>query len=100
MDTISRGTRDVIDARLCFEDPQGDIQRQRIAGTTAISLRGHDGEGHSIERSQRVAQASNAFRTETVVVADQNLHRWAQGTVQLRSREGATILEALSAEVA
>ena len=98
MDAISGRAWYVVDAGLCFEHAQGYIEGQRIAGTTAVTVGGHDGHRHVGERREGLPQAANAFRAEAVVVAYQYLHRGVYGGVE--AREAATILEALSAEVA
>ncbi len=74
MDAVGRGAGDVVDAGLGLEDAQGHIQRERIARATAIAIRGHHGDRHVGERGESLPQASNAFRTEAVVVAYQYLH--------------------------
>ena len=93
MHTIGGCTWNVVDAGLGFEDPQWNIEGQRVAGTAAIPIRRHDGERRVLEREECLAQALNALGTKTVVVADQYLYRCAQRAARLLKREGATILE-------
>ena len=59
MHAIRRGSGDEVHARLRLEHAQGHIQRERVAGTAAIAVRGH--HRHVGERGEDFSQAADAL---------------------------------------
>ncbi len=89
MHAVGRSSRHVVNASLGFVHPQGHIECQGIAGTTAIAVGGDDGDLG--DGQQRLAQAADSLGAVTIVIADQYLHTKVAGVGGLEPVKGASL---------